>query len=569
MTFVSLLGAFGLLFVAGWQLSKSYEEDEAFSALVESSGKASTSWRRTNKVVNQGRDVIRYMVFFSNEPSGQLEIVNEMLDDMQKSIIILRKDPEVPKELGRKVEKTFAEFNRTSSSLGAISAAENREFFTKPDIEQSSIEFKLAIEELDGWLKRFLEEEMLKLKNAKTSSMKVRKDASSIIGIACVAYLLVILALGYLIHKVFLNPVRRMATAADEALSERKSFTQGSLTTKGKANRTSSTVQKLFPKETGPKEIEVLSKRLWQLVNKLEESVKDRTKQLAERTEKLEEEIENRKKLEADLQHAQKMEAVGQMASGIAHEIRTPAQFAGDHLSFVRSFVDDLFESGIFAKHDFEDSSFLEKNVPVALDSIQKGLDQITEIISAMKRFSYKDMHSSPAPSDINLIIKDCVSITRNEWKNIAKLESDLAPDLPLVTCRLSEISQVVINLIVNASHAIGAFKEGEMGNISISTSRDDSSLVRISVKDDGGGIPKQVVDRVFEPFFTTKEVGVGTGQGLAISYNLIVERHKGKIYFDTIDGEGTTFHILLPVTLSESSLVDGSTDPQADDFAI
>jgi C4-dicarboxylate-specific signal transduction histidine kinase len=255
-----------------------------------------------------------------------------------------------------------------------------------------------------------------------------------------------------------------MATAADEALSERKSFTQSSLTTEARSNWTSSKVQKLFPKETGPKEIEVLSKRLWQLVNKLEESVKDRTKQLAERTEKLEKEIENRKKLETDLQHAQKMEAVGQMASGIAHEIRTPAQFAGDHLSFVRSFVDELLESDVFSKLDFKDSTFLEKNIPVALDSIQKGLDQITEIISAMKRFSYKDMQSSPTPSDINLIIKDCISITRNEWKNIAKLESEFASDLPFVTCRLSEISQVVINLIVNASQTIGAFRKEEMG---------------------------------------------------------------------------------------------------------
>ena len=140
---------------------------------------------------------------------------------------------------------------------------------------------------------------------------------------------------------------------------------------------------------------------------------------------------------------------------------------------------------------------------------------------------------------------------------------------LTLVTCRLSEISQVVINLIVNASHAIAAFKESEMGNISISTIRDDSAFVRISVKDDGGGIPQQVVDRVFEPFFTTKEVGVGTGQGLAISYNLIVERHRGKIYFDTIDGEGTTFHILLPVTLSESALLDALPDHERESFSI
>ena len=261
------------------------------------------------------------------------------------------------------------------------------------------------------------------------------------------------------------------------------------------------------------------------------------------------------------------MEAVGQMASGIAHEIRTPAQFAGDHLSFVRSFVDELLESDVFSKLDLKDSTFLEKNIPVALDSIQKGLDQITEIISAMKRFSYKDMQSSPTPSDINLIIKDCVSITRNEWKNIAKLESEFASDLPFVTCRLSEISQVVINLIVNASQAIGAFRKEEMGEILIKTEFDqDSNFIRVSVKDNGGGISREAKDRVFEPFYTTKEIGVGTGQGLAISYNLIVERHKGEIYFDTVEGEGTTFYVLLPVSLPSSPSTD---EPEPESVSI
>jgi two-component system, NtrC family, sensor kinase len=569
MTFVSLLGAFGLLFVAGWQLSKSYEEDEAFSSLVESSGKASHAWRSADEVLSRGRNLILAMDFFSNEPSGLFGFVERMLDDMQDSIISLKEDPAIPMDLARKIEKTFSDFNQTSFKVGAIAVTENRELFPQPNLERSSIEFLQAIEGLDSWLNHFLEEEKLKLNNAKKRSMIVRKDASSVIGLACVAYLLVVLALGYLIHKIFLNPVRRMADAADEALSERKSFTQSSLTTDANSRETASKVKKLFPKETGPKEIEILSKRLWQLVNKLEESVKERTKQLAERTEKLEMEIKNRKKLEADLHHAQKMEAVGQMATGIAHEIRTPAQFAGDHLSFVRSFVDELFQADVFSKHDFQDSSFLEKNVPLALDSIQKGLNQITEIISAMKRFSYKDTHSSPTPSDINSIIKDCVSITRNEWKNIASLESDYAADLPLVSCRLSEISQVLINLIVNSSHAIGAFHKGGMGEMLIKTKlEEDSGLVRISVKDNGGGIPEDARARVFEPFYTTKEVGVGTGQGLAISYNLIVERHNGEIYFDTTEGVGTTFHVLLPISPPVPLLTD-EPEVELDDFAI
>ena len=569
MTFVSLLGAFGLLFVAGWQLSKSHEEDEIFGELVETSGTASSVWRHTNEVLNRGRNVILAMDFFSDEPSGLFGFVEKMLDDMGADITLLKTEPVVPRDLIRKLEKTFAAFKETSFKLGAIAVADNPEFFPQPNIEKSSVEFLQAIEELEAWLKRFLEGERTRLRNAKERAMKTRMDAASIIGMVCVAYLLVVLALGYLIHKVFLNPIRRMATAADEALSEKKSFTQSSFDPKNKGARATSRVKKLFPKETGPKEIEILSKRLWQLVNKLEESVKMRTSQLAERTQKLEEEVKNRKKLEADLQHAQKMEAVGQMATGIAHEIRTPAQFAGDHLSFVKNFVDEMFAADIFSKHEFKDSDFLKENVPLALESVQKGLNQITEIISAMKRFSYKDTHSSPTPTNINSIIKDCVSITRNEWKNIANLETDYAADLPLVSCRLSEISQVVINLIVNASHAISAFRKGEMGEILVTTKLDEESgLVRISVQDNGGGISQDAAQRVFEPFYTTKEVGVGTGQGLAISYNLIVERHRGKIYFDTVEGEGTTFHVLLPITPPDpSSAEDPDVDSEQEDF--
>ena len=294
MTLVSLLGAFGLLLVAGWQLNKSYEEDEIFGELLESSGTASSWWRRTNEVLNRGRNVILAMDFFTNELSGLFGLVEKMLDDMGEDINLLKTEPVIPGELIRKLEKTFAEFKETSSKLGAIAVADNPEFFPQPNLEQSSVEFLQAIEELEAWLKRFLEEERKRLWNAKERAMKTRMDAASIIGIVCVAYLLVVLALGYLIHKVFLNPIRRMATAADEALSEKKSFTQSSFDPKNKGNRAISKVKKLFPKETGPKEIEILSKRLWQLVNKLEESVKIRTSQLAERTEKLEEEINTR-----------------------------------------------------------------------------------------------------------------------------------------------------------------------------------------------------------------------------------------------------------------------------------
>ena len=555
MTVVSLLGAYALLSIAWSHMSQSSEETDRFSVLLKSSGESSVTWQKAKKVSDQSKEVIKMMEFFTNEPSTLFQFVEAMLVKVVDGIEEMKDDPKIPKDLLRDYERTFSVFNKTSVKLGSVAMASNPDGFPQPNYDKVAADFYLAVQRLDKWTDEFLKAEYDKIETKKAEMIEVRKDSFSLIGIACVAHLLIMLAVGYVIQRSFLNPIRRMAHAADEALSERQSFTQSSLKGDDSRSKTgSANVKTLFQKETGPQEIETLSTRLWQLVHKLEEAVKERTSQLAERTEKLESEIENRKKLETDLQHAQKMEAVGQMASGIAHEIRTPAQFAGDHLSFLKSFVDESFEQDIFSKLEYKDSDFLKENVPVALESIRKGLDHITEIVSAMKRFSYKDLHASLSPSDINLIIKDCISITRNEWKNVAKLEPEFAADLPLVPCRLSEISQVIINLIVNASHSIADFHKGSMGRIAIKTSQDNSSLLRISVEDNGGGIPSNVIDRVFDPFFTTKKVGVGSGQGLAISYNLVVERHKGKIYFDTVEGEGTTFHILLPLREVDSA---------------
>ena len=555
MTIVSLVGAFALLYVAWFHMSQSSDDTDRFSILVQSSGEASDTWRKAKKLSERSREVISRMEYFKNESSDLFQFAQDMLVQVSEDIEEMKSKPEIPKDLLRSYELAFRDFNKTSVRLGTIALSSNPELFPQPDYDKVAQEFLMVIERLDIWTNEFLESEDAKIEARKAEMIESRKDSFSLIGIACVTYLLIIFAVGYVIQRSFLNPIRRMAHAADEALSEKRSFTQSSLKGSASADRTlSSPVKTLFRKETGPQEIETLSRRLWQLVHKLEEAVKERTAQLAERTEKLELEVENRKKLETDLQHAQKMEAVGQMASGIAHEIRTPAQFAGDHLSFLKHFIDESFQQEVFSKLDFDDPDFLKTNVPVALESIRKGLEHITEIVSAMKRFSYKDTHASLSPAEINSIVRDCVSISRNEWKNSAVLDTDLASDLPMVPCRLSEISQVIINLIVNASHSIADFHKGSMGKITVKTREENSSWIRISVEDNGGGIAAKVADRVFDPFFTTKKVGIGSGQGLAISYNLIVERHKGKIDFDTTEGEGTVFNVLLPLTESDSS---------------
>jgi signal transduction histidine kinase len=164
-----------------------------------------------------------------------------------------------------------------------------------------------------------------------------------------------------------------------------------------------------------------------------------------------------------------------------------------------------------------------------------------------MKRFSYKDQQFSKQPADLNQAVLDTVAITTNEWKNFVVLETELDPDLPEVECQVGEINQVIMNLIVNASHAVRDFKKGEAGNVTIRTRPVGDDQVEVEVEDDGGGMTEEVSSKVFEPFFTTKDVGVGSGQGLAISHSVIVTKHSGQLTFETELGKGTIFRIRLP----------------------
>ena len=293
--------------------------------------------------------MIRSVDLLSSESPSSYRFLEARLLSVSAKISALKKEKVVPSDLARDLELAFDDFNQSYRGIVALSGTSNPELFPKPDLSRSSSDFLQAVGRLDSWSEEFLKNDKMKVEMEENRMIEARKNSFSLIGIACAGYLLVMLAVGYVIQRSFLNPISRMANAADEALRERKSFTESSLPVALNEDEDMPVnslvaapvnVKSLFRKESGPKEIEILSKRLWQLVNKLEEAVDERTGQLAERTKKLESEIENRKKLEADLQHAQKMEAVGQMASGIAHEIRTPAQFAGDHLSFLKTFVE-------------------------------------------------------------------------------------------------------------------------------------------------------------------------------------------------------------------------------------
>ncbi len=282
------------------------------------------------------------------------------------------------------------------------------------------------------------------------------------------------------------------------------------------------------------------------------------------------EDITERRALESQLRQAQKLEGVGQLAAGIAHEINTPTQFVTDNLTFLRDSwksayelleqyrsvirnVADTLPPGVAATLEQAakkcDLDFIAAEVPRAIDQSLDGASRVAKIVRAMKEFSHPDSADKTA-ADLNKAIESTITVARNEWKYVSEIVTDFDPALPCVVCYPGDINQVVLNLIVNAAHAIKEkVKDGEKGKITVAT-RARGELVEISVTDTGNGIPEAIQTRVFDPFFTTKEVGKGTGQGLALAYTVVVKKHGGKIWFETKVGQGTTFFITLPVKL-------------------
>lgn len=278
-----------------------------------------------------------------------------------------------------------------------------------------------------------------------------------------------------------------------------------------------------------------------------------------------------RKMLEDQLLQSQKLEAIGQLAAGIAHEINTPIQYVSDNMRFIQdslaSFT-QLFNqylrlrkatktAQLFQEHNQEieriaieiDFDYLRQEVPIAINHIDEGLRRVSEIVRSMKEFT----HPGPkhkTPTDINRLIENTILVARNEWKYVADVTMDLSPNMPLVPCIPGDLQQVILNILVNAAQAIGdnlVNIQEEKGSITVAT-RNRGHWVEIAITDTGGGIAEEVKRRVFDPFFTTKPVGKGTGQGLAIAYAAVVERHQGEISFDSEVGRGTTFVVRLPI---------------------
>lgn len=266
------------------------------------------------------------------------------------------------------------------------------------------------------------------------------------------------------------------------------------------------------------------------------------------------------RQMEQDLAQARKLESIGQLAAGIAHEINTPLQYLADNFSFVQESSKSCLEllgrmhdsptpcPDLEAALENMDFEYLREEMPEALQQSIEGLERITNIVLAMREFSHLSVEKSSA--DLNAGIMSTVTVTRNEWKYIAELTTVLDPNLGNVCCYLSDLKQVVLNLIVNASHAIADQRHKDpdfKGRIQVSSSR-QGDCVRVAVTDNGPGIPRQVRHRIFDPFFTTKEVGLGTGQGLSIARRIIVERHLGEIDFECPPEGGTTFWFTIPI---------------------
>lgn len=302
-----------------------------------------------------------------------------------------------------------------------------------------------------------------------------------------------------------------------------------------------------------------------------EQIVQQRTAELQQRTEELEASVKEAKLMAQKLVNAQKLESIGQLAAGISHEINTPMQFISDNTLYLKECIDRLLAmtemysqiadmtgpdipwserrrqiNAMLEQSHYEE---LRREVPAALIESQDGIERVVTIVRAMKYFSHPGTAEKEL-SDLNQLVRNTVTISRNRWKYVAKVELELDENLPSIPLLPAEMNQVLLNLVVNAADALRE-KYGDLerpaGVITIRTFC-DAENANVEIEDNGDGIPEEIRCRVFDPFFTTKEVGQGTGQGLAISHDIVTNKHRGQLDFVSNLGQGTVFSLKLPI---------------------
>ncbi len=330
---------------------------------------------------------------------------------------------------------------------------------------------------------------------------------------------------------------------------------------------------------TKPFKREILAARVRSAIR-----IKQNHDQLVQLNERLKAETAERERMQRELAQAQKLESIGHLAAGIAHEINTPAQYVGDNIRFLKEVLADfegllkkldlLLQAGKQGKITDEllaeveaavleaDVDFLTDEVPKAIGQSLEGIDRVANIVRAMKEFSHPGNGGKQA-INLNRAIESTLTVSRNEWKYVADLVTDFDPELPPVSCLPGDFNQVILNLVVNGAHAIADVigeNSDSKGTLAIRTRRDED-WVEIQVADTGSGIPEDIRDNIFDHFFTTKEVGKGTGQGLTIARSIVVEKHGGTLSFETQVGRGTKFIIRLPIT--DASDVDETREPE------
>jgi len=537
-----LVGIFGWWMLASVNQSTKELEEES-----KNSGASSSEYQDIQAFLATTRGVFEALEIYPDRYQGVFGVAKDRLILSKEGLIRISQKYflNYPEEVLNPIEQDLLVLEEAINKLSQLSVSAQlgsfKSHLAADAYKDAHKSLSQKLDQLEAQAAQYLWKAQESMKK-KLASLQEEESLNSILFFTASAlYLGLVGFLAIITYKSFASPIRKLEAAAIASIDHNKPFNL---------------------KESGPKEIRSVTKRLQGLIIGLEDTVTKRTAALKKTNDQLKLEITQRKELETQLVHAQKMEAVGQLASGIAHEINSPSQFANDNILFLKDATDGFIkklDNSAEAPSD-DDINFFKENAPEAVEQAAEGISRITTIVKSMKNFAYRDAQSAKRPNDLNQAIRSTTVVATNEWKYHAELDLQLQEGIPMVPCNIGEINQVVLNLIVNGAHAIrDRFKEGTKGNLVVSSRHyPDHDCVIIAIADNGGGIPQEVQTRIFEPFFTTKEVGVGTGQGLAIAHNVIVKSHGGQIWFDSKDGQGTTFYIKLPMTQPESTSETG-----------